>query len=124
MERGPPRSTRTDTHCPYSTLFRSVGPLVRHAIGQFVLEQFLNGFFSLAGAVARGGGTVDFCGDEAVVMHYAVRPRGVADLDEGRQRDHLATVVAHLELADLVRLQAELLLGLNVDLIRDRKSVV
>src|SRR3546814_21049252 len=94
MERGPPRSTRTDTHCPYSTLFRSVGPLVRHAIGQFVLEQFLNGFFSLAGAVARGGGTVDFCGDEAVVMHYAVRPRGVADLDEGRQREDRKSVVS------------------------------
>ena len=86
-------------------LVGQVGPFVGHAVGQFFLEQFLDGFFGLAGAVAGGCGTVDFSGDEAVVVHHAVRARGVADLDEGRQRDHLALVVAHFQLADLVRIR-------------------
>ena len=63
----------------------------------------------LAGAVARGRGAVEFGGDEAVVVHHTVRTGGVADLDEGRQRDHLAEVVAHLQLADLLGFEAELL---------------
>ena len=56
-------------------------------------------------------------------MHHAIRAGTVADLDEGRQRDHLATVVAHLQLADLVGRQAKLLLGLDVDLIGATKTV-
>ncbi|MNI27873.1 hypothetical protein D3C73_816290 [compost metagenome] len=56
-------------------------------------------------------------------MHHAVRARGVADLDEGRQRDHLALVVTHFQLADLVGFEAELLLSLNVDLIGAPEAV-
>src|SRR3546814_4679497 len=33
MIRRPPRSTRTDTLCPYTTLFRSVGARQPHIIG-------------------------------------------------------------------------------------------
>src|SRR3546814_11635138 len=32
MKRRPPRSTRTDTLCPYTTLFRSVDALVRQQV--------------------------------------------------------------------------------------------
>ncbi|MNL14839.1 hypothetical protein D3C87_1357990 [compost metagenome] len=53
-------------------LVGQVGPFVGHAVGQFFLEQFLDGFFGLAGAVAGGCRTVDFSGDEAVVVHHAV----------------------------------------------------
>ncbi|MND95720.1 hypothetical protein D3C80_879830 [compost metagenome] len=56
-------------------------------------------------------------------MHHPVRPGGVADLEEGRQRDHLAEVVAHLQLADLLGIEAELLLSLDVDLVGTAKAV-
>src|SRR3546814_18942303 len=32
MIRRPPRSTRTDTPCPYTTLFRSEGEIARHRL--------------------------------------------------------------------------------------------
>ena len=104
-------------------LIGQVGPLVGHAVGQFLFQQFFNRGLGLAGTVARCGVAVDFSGDEAVVVHHAVGARGVADLDKGRQRDHLALVVAHFQLADLVGVLAELLLGLHVDLIGTPEAV-
>ncbi len=104
-------------------LIGQVGPLVGHAVGQFILQQFFDRGLGLARAVARCGVAVDFGGDKTVVVHHAVRPRGVADLDKGRQRDHLALVVAHFQLADLVFVQAELLLSLHVDLVGAAKAV-
>ncbi len=56
-------------------------------------------------------------------MHHPIRAGAVADLDEGRQRDHLAAVVAHLQLADLLGRQAELLVGLDVDLVGTAEAV-
>jgi hypothetical protein len=56
-------------------------------------------------------------------VHHAIRARGVADLDEGRQRDHFALVVAHFQLTDLIGFKAELLFGLNVDLIGASEAV-
>src|SRR3546814_15512939 len=38
MIRRPPRSTRTDTLCPYTTLFRSAGDQALVAVGQRVGE--------------------------------------------------------------------------------------
>src|SRR3546814_8911089 len=41
MERRPPRSTRTDTLCPYTTLFRSYHPCPKGAVQLSELEQIL-----------------------------------------------------------------------------------
>ncbi|MNL13342.1 hypothetical protein D3C87_1342460 [compost metagenome] len=100
-----------------------VGPFVGHAVGQFFLEQLFYRRLGLAGAVAWGRTAVDFGGDETVVVRDPVRPRRRADLDEGRQRDHLAAIIAHLQLTNLLRLLAELLLCLHVDLIGPAKTV-
>ncbi len=56
-------------------------------------------------------------------MHHPVRAGAVLDVDEGRQWDHLAAVVAYLQLADLLRCQAELLVGLDVDLIGATEAI-
>src|SRR3546814_11822441 len=48
MIRRPPRSTRTDTLFPYTTLFRSVAartdPNSRHGLGLFLVERGMEGF--------------------------------------------------------------------------------
>src|SRR3546814_18550630 len=36
MRRRPPRSTRTDTLSPYTTLFRSGRPVIKHKPGQYL----------------------------------------------------------------------------------------
>src|SRR3546814_21019042 len=63
MIRRPPRSTRTDTLFPYTTLFRSPRPHrprggeQRHIIGDEALQEIPNAFARQAdhGAVRKGG---------------------------------------------------------------------
>src|SRR3546814_520437 len=43
MIRRPPRSTRTDTLCPYTTLFRSLKPHLTRPGWQPICERYLNG---------------------------------------------------------------------------------
>src|SRR3546814_11867794 len=43
MLRRPPRSTRTDTLFPYTTLFRSIDRLVTQGKGLFKIVGFMNG---------------------------------------------------------------------------------
>ncbi len=53
---------------------------------------------------------------EHVVAGDRERPSGVADVDHGAQRRHVAVGVADLELLGVVRVHAEGGVGLNVDL--------
>src|SRR3546814_5314463 len=55
MIRRPPRSTRTDTLFPYTTLFRSVAPVALHGLEQPLLGR---GVAALEQDQRRGGGTV------------------------------------------------------------------
>src|SRR3546814_18064825 len=52
MIRRPPRSTRTDTHCPYTTLFRSLVVGIALVIGlQVRLIVLLMGLFTIVTSV-------------------------------------------------------------------------
>src|SRR3546814_13554404 len=51
MQRRPPRSTRTDTLFPYTTLVRSVGELERHRL---MVDQPVAEGLALLDIVARG----------------------------------------------------------------------
>src|SRR3546814_20566102 len=48
MTRRPPRSTRTDTHFPYTTLFRSVAAFALLAIGADIVERDVGVIFANA----------------------------------------------------------------------------
>src|SRR3546814_1032604 len=81
MIRRPPRSTRTDTLFPYTTLFRSQGVYRGH--GRPVVH--IAGI--RRGAAGRGGGTAD--AGAALLSHLRFqesqpghRPRGAADRSE------------------------------------------
>ena len=63
------------------------------------------------GRVAGDGG-----GGVHVVAHDHHRPADVAHVHERAEPDHLALVVAHLELQDVGHFVAKLLIGLDVDL--------
>src|SRR3546814_7841998 len=72
MIRRPPRSTRTDTLFPYTTLFRSVGPEVAHpAVG------------GLRGRVAAGRARARLGEQAAEVVHAGDRRLRI--VDAGRQ---------------------------------------
>src|SRR3546814_17386947 len=90
MRRRPPRSTRTDTRFPYTTLFRSDHLLAARllagraaqviAVRRLVLLEFLEGQRDL---LARGGDRAVDLGDGTLDLAAPVE-RG---LDEGGQRD-------------------------------------
>src|SRR3546814_3679087 len=56
MIRRPPRSTRTDTLFPYTTLFRSLGELLRHCLGLINLDGF-GSLFNQADDIAHAENT-------------------------------------------------------------------
>src|SRR3546814_13600267 len=83
MIRRPPRSTRTDTLCPYTTLFRSrdCDAFGRgHAVGQYqdvlirqhrvrrLVADALDGLLQPLGALCRRSGHVDRLGAESAVQ--------------------------------------------------------
>src|SRR3546814_8374739 len=59
MIRRPPRSTRTDTLVPYTTLFRSIGDRLRSR-----LDQQANGTGLQMRAIARGGDGLDMATEQ------------------------------------------------------------
>src|SRR3546814_10341682 len=59
MIRRPPRSTRTDTLCPYTTLFRSPGHVLVEGLG--------GGFQALHGRQVREDGFGELAGRHAVL---------------------------------------------------------
>src|SRR3546814_10629822 len=99
MIRRPPRSTRTDTLFPYTTLFRS---LLDDVVGPFVVEPEHLAHVAFGaqqttdlGVVAVGSHVVDVPGGDAVLLGidhgvqrpaHDVAPRGVTLAHERTQR--------------------------------------
>src|SRR5207253_11373164 len=82
----------------------------RHGLGKHLLQRLR----SLARAVARRQDAVDLCRSITVETEGKLRPVSGLHLYKCRQRHRLPIAVAHTELADAIRLGAELALGLNV----------
>src|SRR3546814_13223738 len=58
MKRRPPRSTRTDTLFPYTTLFRSslaLDPVERRGVGEIIAVMMRNGNVDLLARLIGGG---------------------------------------------------------------------
>src|SRR3546814_13863961 len=89
MIRRPPRSTRTDTLCPYTTLFRSVRR-TNIALRMEEVDRIMAGTSSAAGV-------------ERLVTRYPIR--GIAAEIVGDERALLARRTAE---ADVARKRAEL----------------
>src|SRR3546814_1893703 len=73
MRRRPPRSTRTDTLFPYTTLFRSVD-LLAHVVAGVVVVARQEGFPRLLTAIAVAGGE-EHRGHALLDEHIMVRSR-------------------------------------------------
>src|SRR3546814_12639372 len=97
MIRRPPRSTRTDTLFPYTTLFRSV-PGVLHAVVQAERHR---------GAEREGR-----------ILAPVVVAGGMADLDRV-VRDHVGRLEARRDLAGREDLDLELGVGRRGDVVRE-----
>src|SRR3546814_12894424 len=88
MIRLPPRSTRTDTLFPYTTLFRSVG------IGfglQAVVQNFLSGLILLAERPVKVGDWVSLGGIEGDIRRINVRATEI------QMGDHSTVIVPNSE---------------------------
>src|SRR3546814_9204240 len=70
MIRRPPRSTRTDTLFPYTTLFRSEDPVVGRGLGGLVLVGDDVGFDAERQGADRAGEAVRGLGEAADVRHF------------------------------------------------------
>src|SRR3546814_2077646 len=98
MIRRPPRSTRTDTLFPYTTLFRSVGQLAHHAGGQVRGDREAQ-----ADVAGHRAARVEACGVEADQLAGEVdqRAAGVARIDRGVGLDEVLEAHArHVAAAD------------------------
>src|SRR3546814_7187339 len=74
MIRRPPRSTRTDTLFPYTTLFRSLGQGLANAVGFALAEKVLAAQFNRPGHNVVDHHTYVFLGDGCMM--------------EGRSEEH------------------------------------
>src|SRR3546814_6519816 len=97
MIRRPPRPTRTDTLCPYTTLFRSRSALVQEATGQQLIP-----VPAPAETQAPGGAAVEYEPDEEAILADLL-PRNVTiqvfkGLLENRSEEHTS------ELQSLMRI--------------------
>src|SRR3546814_13488095 len=94
MLRRPPRPTRTDTLCPYTTLFRSDAGVAD--LDQQVLRDLLAGV-----AMHQAGGLVDQVGadigaDQLLVRYPHVLETGFDQLARRPRRDLVAGLGHHL----------------------------
>src|SRR3546814_9022821 len=90
MIRRPPRSTRTDTLFPYTTLFRSADTLKR-ARPEARVEQVEDRMFDAADILVDGQPARDHCGVERLVRRGAGEAEEIpARIDEGVERVGLA----------------------------------
>src|SRR3546814_6465882 len=109
MIRRPPRSTRTDTLFPYTTLFRSAiagcslhfkaEPLQR--AGAFKFRGACNAVWSLDDAAAARGVVTHSSGNHGGALALAARTRGIpchVVVPEGRSEEHTS------ELQSLMRI--------------------
>src|SRR3546814_11849344 len=115
MIRPPPRSTRTDTLFPYTTLFRSVNVegtrrLLR-ALQDFDVEQFVYSSTMLVHAAGRPGEPINE--DQPIAPGWAY-PRSKAAAEEVIRAEHGRIPYVLLRLAGLYDEQTSV----------DRKSVV
>src|SRR3546814_13405928 len=102
MIRPPPRSTRTDTLFPYTTLFRSVNVegtrrLLR-ALQDFDVEQFVYSSTMLVHAAGRPGEPINE--DQPIAPGWAY-PRSKAAAEEVIRAEHGRIPYALLRLAGL-----------------------
>src|SRR3546814_8455746 len=78
MIRRPPRSTRTDTLFPYTTLFRSPGRQPWCGVDELILHEMYEGRHTSSRASAEPG--IDRLGGELAVLHGGHR-QVLADAD-------------------------------------------
>src|SRR3546814_4213516 len=100
MRRRPPRSTRTDTLFPYTTLFRSPGEQLRHpgVVGEGDVVEHDAG--------QRGGGQQQTAGDQhgAAVADDAPEEAGDDGAEQRQQDDELRSEEHTSELQSLMRI--------------------
>src|SRR3546814_12766259 len=101
MIRRPPRSTRSDTLFPYTTLFRS----------------------RLPRAEARRGAAANIGRWKAVIVDDAVRSGARRGGDQRSERDHIALRVAELKTPDCIGLGPRVGFGLCIDLLGSAEAV-
>src|SRR3546814_8502063 len=77
MIRRPPRSTRTDTLFPYTTLFRSVPAAISAFSGQYIQERGVSDFEGIVEQTPGVSITSDFGGSASKVI--SVRGLGGSD---------------------------------------------
>src|SRR3546814_18963902 len=101
MIRRPPRSTRTDTLCPYTTLFRSPTPWLA-VMPVDVLNLPVNMVARLAGAADAAGALIAYAStaDPDLDVDSAAAGPGAAGL---KGRAHPLCMVLHASLADSLR---------------------
>src|SRR3546814_17637720 len=100
MIRRPPRSTRSDTLFPYTTLFRS----------------------RLPRAEARRGAAANIGRWKAVIVDDAVRSGARRGGDQRRDRGHIALRVAELKPPECIGLGPRIGFGLRIDLISSAEA--
>ena len=91
------------------------GPRVGHALEFVLLEELDHGCVALTGAKAWCGRTVDLGRAEEVVVVDDLGSGDLLDTGEVVERDHLAGVGTDVELTQVLRVTAELLVCLDVD---------
>src|SRR3546814_11905776 len=92
MKRRPPRSTRTDTLFPYTTLFRSAEAVLFGLLRAEVGVAAAHHLPGLVAEVGRGAGHVD----PVRVGHAAAAPRDLADEHLRQRRRAEALVVGEI----------------------------
>src|SRR3546814_13970212 len=99
MIRRPPRSTRTDTLFPYTTLFRSLSPLLRQPLREQAARTFRIGPAGPGStAIPPRARIVGMRGDQNVALQSAHAPvAGFEALDDRRagRRGETVTVGRH-----------------------------
>src|SRR3546814_16213804 len=89
MRRLPPRSTRTDTLFPYTTLFRSLAPVAQEFAERFdIVAKFVR-TFGIGGDQRRFGDDRLFVVEGMVVILHRQRVGGVADREPDRKSTRL-----------------------------------
>src|SRR3546814_20851072 len=79
MIRRPPRSTRTDTLCPYTTLFRSMAALLLYAVGIYPEWGGAKRFMAFAGALLLSYKAPDIFIDNKIQKRPAAIRKGLPD---------------------------------------------
>ena len=104
-------------------LVSQFGPFEADAFRQHFAGDLFQRGLGLAGRHAGGRAAVDVGRDVGVVALHAVRAITVFHPHQRRQRDHLALVVADLQLGDVFRLGAERRICLHAHLVGPAKLV-